>query len=119
MFPVGGLTATIERQGETIVLSLAGELDLATASLVREELTQIEHEWPQHVVIDLGPLSFIDCHGMELVVDEVRRLAGAGTPTLEVKRGSPGVQRAFQIARLDEVVPFAAPDREDPDADYR
>jgi anti-anti-sigma factor len=113
MFTAGGLVATTERHGGTIVLSLAGELDLATVSLVRQELAQIERARPERIVIDLAELAFIDCTGMELIVEEVRRLTGASSPSLEIRPGSPSVQRAFQIARLDEVVPFGAPTRID------
>jgi len=105
-----GQLALSEHRGEgTLVLELAGELDLATAGLMREALERMQLEQPELVVIDLSGLSFIDSTGIRVIVSAYQRLQDAPRPRLEIRPGNRAIQRVFQITGLDRVLPFAAP----------
>jgi len=54
---------------------------------------------------DLRAVTFLDTSGMRLVVEAVHELDRAGVP-FAVVRGGPEVQRLFNLARLDDRLPF-------------
>lgn len=49
--------------GDTAVVSLAGELDIATVHVVEKELSRIERCGPARLVLDLRRLQFMDSTG--------------------------------------------------------
>jgi anti-sigma B factor antagonist len=67
------------RSGEAVVVELRGELDLGTAQHVHQHLDAVTL-WrsPRRVVVDLGPLEFIDCYGLSLLVRTRRRVLDGG-----------------------------------------
>jgi anti-sigma B factor antagonist len=99
----GALTVRTRREGEAVVLEVAGELDLATAELVRTTLDQVHAEAPARLVIDLRGLSFMDSTGLALFVSEA---AQADAGCLEFWPGPPAVQRLFEIAGVRDRLPF-------------
>jgi anti-sigma B factor antagonist len=100
----GALTVRTRRQGEAIVLEVFGELDLATADLVRATLEQIHAEPPARLVIDLHGLSFMDSTGLALFVAEAAQADASFE--LEFWPGPPAVQRLFEIAGVRDRLPF-------------
>jgi anti-anti-sigma factor len=102
----GALIVEPYRKAEAIVLALGGELDLATAELVRDALEHARAERPARLVIDLSGLSFIDSTGLALLVSEAKRCNNSGEPDLEVWPGSEQVQRLFEIAGVVDRLPF-------------
>lgn len=101
----GALAVGLERAGRTITLTLCGELDLVTAALVRAALDQAASERPDHLVIDLRELSFIDSTGVHLLLDAHRRLQQTWT-SLEIRPGGRSVQRIFQLTHLADFLPI-------------
>jgi anti-sigma B factor antagonist len=102
----GGLVLSSRTEGEAIVLLLAGELDLASAELVRSAPAQITGPLARRVVIDLSGLSFIDCAGMRAVLDLYRRLRASSRCSVELRPGPHAVQRVFEFAGLERELPF-------------
>jgi anti-anti-sigma factor len=81
------------------VLTLGGELDLATAPLLQEQLERaIRGEGA--VVIDLSGLQFIDSSGLNVLVRAERQMRASGRQLVLVY-GSPGVRRVFELTSLD------------------
>jgi anti-sigma B factor antagonist len=91
--------AGIARQDDTIVVSLAGELDLYNAAVVREALLQCCGESPERLIVDLSGVKFIDSTALGVLIEARTRLAN--------RRGfmlaSPGLEtrRALEISGLD------------------
>jgi anti-sigma B factor antagonist len=75
------LTISIERQGGTAVLRLAGELDLATAPVAQRAGQDVLTGPVNHVVIDLGGLTYADVKGAAAIVEIVRCAEDAGHRT--------------------------------------
>lgn len=65
MNPAGVLDMSIRRRGDVVELALAGDLDLATAHLLREAMTWLRftQERGQTIVIDTRPLGFVAAAG--------------------------------------------------------
>ena len=93
--PVAG----IERTDGTIVVSLAGELDLYNANAVREALLECCAESPERLIVDLSAVKFIDSTALGVLIEARTRLAN--------KKGfllaAPGLEtrRALEISGLD------------------
>ena len=87
-------------------LRLSGELDLWCAGPVGSELSNARgRAGDRLVVIDLREVLSVDSHAMHLLVLTHRTAERKGWP-LEIIPGPPHVQRAFEISKLDAVLPF-------------
>jgi anti-anti-sigma factor len=86
---------------ERVVLSLDGELDLATAPLLSREIKRVELGKTTTVVLDLQGLEFMDSTGLRAVLSaqDYLREHGGG---FAVTHGSPQVQRLLAVTRADE-----------------
>jgi anti-sigma B factor antagonist len=82
-----------------------GELDVATAGLVR---TALQKQADEHgrVTLDLGGLLFLDTSGLRLVLETVEASRRDGFEFV-VLPGAPEVQRLFDLAGVTNMVPFA------------
>jgi anti-sigma B factor antagonist len=67
------------RTREITVVELSGEIDLGSAGHVHPHLDAAAlAAQPAVVVLDLGPLEFIDCYGLSLLVRTRRRIVDRG-----------------------------------------
>jgi anti-sigma B factor antagonist len=87
-----------------VVLSLHGDLDLATVSLLQEELDHARRG-KAAIVIDLSRLRFIDSTGLHLLMRAEQELRDSGVQ-LVVVRGPRAVQRVFALTTLDSHFEF-------------
>jgi anti-anti-sigma factor len=88
-----------------IVLTLEGELDLASAAKLEEELLSIEAGRPRRVVVDLAGLTFMDSTGMRTLALAQRRSL-ADNHELVFRRGPHQVQRVFELTGSMETFTF-------------
>lgn len=82
-------------------LSFTGELDLASAPRVDEELERVERDGPPRVILDLRGLTFMDSTGLRLIASADARAREDGR-RLTIIQGPAAVRRVFEITRLDE-----------------
>ncbi len=101
----GDLTLTSERKGVVHSICLFGELDLATATRVQDELTRIEASEVDSIIVDLSGLTFIDSTGIRLLHSAAAR-SRADSDRLALLRGGAAVQRALQLTALEDRLPF-------------
>jgi anti-anti-sigma factor len=87
-----------------VVLTLGGELDLASVPLLQEQLDRAMRGRAA-VVIDLSGLRFIDSCGLRTLVGAERQLHGSGG-RLVLVRGPRAVHRLFELTRLDSHFEF-------------
>jgi anti-sigma B factor antagonist len=80
------------------VLTLGGELDLATTPVLQEWLAPAMRGTAT-VVINLSRLSFIDSSGLRLLVQAERQLRDSGG-RLVLVRGPRAVHRVFELTSL-------------------
>jgi anti-anti-sigma factor len=90
-----------ERDG-TIMFFLMGELDMAVAPHLRDQLWSAV-EGDHRVVVDLRGLSFIDSSGLRLLVSADARAQKRGARVAFV-RGRAAVHRVFEITAFDQVL---------------
>ena len=103
---MGELMLRSERDGDVHTIRLFGELDLASAAEVEDELKALEATDVAAIIVDLAGLTFIDSTGITLLIAaEVRSRADSNR--LRVLRGPASVQRVFEICAVDGFLPFA------------
>ena len=98
------LTVDIVARGSAVVVSVRGELDLATVPVLRGRLGSVDEvsASPSAMVVDLSEVTFIGSAGLALLVDLHNRCGERGIPLAVVATGSV-VPRAIQVTALDQV----------------
>ena len=92
-------------EGDSIVLSLRGELDLTSAPVFDRELERLSLGDARRLVIDLSGLDFMDSTGLRALL-QVRERATANQHELALRRGPRQVQRVLELTKTDEVFAF-------------
>lgn len=88
------------RVRDITVVELAGEIDLGAAAHVDAHL-EAAAAWPV-VVLDLGPLEFIDCFGLSLLVRGRRRITERGG-SVRMACAHPQARKLLAMTGLDGV----------------
>ena len=83
------------------MLSLRGELDLASAPLLQREVEGSAVAEAAIVVLDLQELEFIDSTGLRVLLSAYERSREHGQE-FAITPGSQQVQRLLSITRVDE-----------------
>src|SRR5918912_476724 len=94
-----GVSATTTQVGaDAYVVSVSGELDVATAGRLREELDLTAERDARRVIIDLIGLTFIDSVALGVLTEGAQRLRTDGGVCVVVSQ-DPRILRVFQIER--------------------
>jgi len=99
--PPNHLTVARRNDGETVTLVLRGEVDIASAPALERVLQGVERFSPCRIVLDLGPLTFIDSTGIHLLIHAQER-ANANGHQLVVTHVTSRVQRVFELTGLKD-----------------
>ena len=98
-----GVRATTAQIGaDAYVVSVSGELDIATADRFAEELERTAERHARRVIVDLVGLTFIDSVALGVLTEGARRLRAAGGTCIVVSQ-DPRILRVFEITGLDRV----------------
>jgi anti-sigma B factor antagonist len=92
---------TTTERPDGVLVALSGELDLASAQKLEDELKHVEGAGPEVIVLDLQALSFMDSSGLRALLAADSRARERGG-RLVLVRGDERVQRVLRITRLDE-----------------
>ncbi|MFZ0666983.1 MAG: STAS domain-containing protein [Acidimicrobiales bacterium] len=88
----------VSQTGCEAVVSLSGELDVATSPELSEALVALIDGGSTELVIDLGRLAFIDSTGLSAILKANKKLEGRGRVVL---RGpTPMVRQVLEITGL-------------------
>ena len=99
----------VQSDRERVVVRLAGELDVASASAVGAALEELLDAGFGRVVVDLSALSFLDSAGIHTLLS-AQRSAEEHRCTLSVVPGPRNVHRVFELTGTDSL--FAYEDAE-------
>jgi anti-sigma B factor antagonist len=102
----GELTISSEREGDVHVIAVTGELDLATAAELEQELLRVEATDAESIVVDLAGLRFMDSTGIRVMIAADAR-SRADSQRLALLRGPDAVQRVFELTGVVDLLPFA------------
>ena len=97
-------TEVSEIAGWTVV-SVYGELDVATSPDLRERLIRLVSEGRVQLVLDLDGVDFLDSTGLGTVVGALKRVRTHGGD-LRLVCTEARITRLFEITGLDKAVPL-------------
>lgn len=86
-------------------VALSGELDLATAPMLATRLEALGRD-VSALEVDLADLAFIDCQGIEVLLDAAGHLGGGGAVILRAP--STILRQILALLRLEEALPIVA-----------
>lgn len=95
----------VEQRDECAVLSVSGEVDLATAPQLRQQLVDLVADGHRRIVVDLSRTDFLDSTGLGALVVGLKRLR-AHDGEMRVVCTTPRVRKVFEITHVDRVLPL-------------
>jgi anti-sigma B factor antagonist len=101
-----GLIITVGRRPGYVLVTVSGEIDIATAGQLRDRLAGPAGSG-QRVIIDFGGVSFIDAAGAGVLADAAARAAARGG-SLQLAAAGWQVRRVLALTGLDRSIPLAA-----------
>jgi anti-sigma B factor antagonist len=97
-------TEVTDLAGWTVV-SLHGELDVATAPELREQLIELVNGGRNQLVLDLEGIDFLDSTGLGTIIGALKRARTHGGD-LRLVCTDTRITRLFEITGLDQAVPL-------------
>ncbi|MEA5597352.1 anti-sigma factor antagonist [Rivularia sp. UHCC 0363] len=61
-------SATTEINGKAVIISIAGELDAASAPVFRQEIEQAAAANPEHLVLEMSELDYMASAGLRVLI---------------------------------------------------
>jgi anti-anti-sigma factor len=92
-------------QGSSHRLTLAGELDVATAARLEVAVTGLCAGTASEIVLDLSELAFLDSTGFRAILSAKERCQESGCEFLMTRAREP-VQRVFDVSGVLRKLPF-------------
>ncbi len=99
------LTIQVRRDQGHAIVAVAGDVDIATVTRLRERLFELAASG-RTLVVDLDQVSFIDSSGLAALVGAARRAAAHGA-SLQVVCARPRTRQLFRLTGLDGQLPLA------------
>jgi anti-sigma B factor antagonist len=81
-------------------LRIEGEIDVATAPLLRESLLALVDGGARRINLDLAAVGFVDSSGLGVLVGALRKLEDNNGGRLRVENVQDGVRKVFEITGL-------------------
>lgn len=93
-----------EVNGNTLIVRVKGELDLAVADRFREEMEEkLQQEKLKNLIVDLGEVSFIDSSCLGVILGRYKRLSEQGG-TVAIIRAQPQVRRVLELSGIMRIM---------------
>ena len=87
------------------VVTVHGEIDVATSPTLRERLIDLVNEGATRLVLDLEAVDFLDSTGLGTIVSLLKRVRTHGGD-LRLVCTEARIRRLFEITGLDKAVPL-------------
>ena len=104
MTQLPGVTVTARADGDSVLIVLAGEIDLSNADSVERRIVEAITNQTMRVAVDLNDIGYIDSIGMRVLFALTTRLE---TSQIAFKLISPigsPARRVIEISGLDSIV---------------
>lgn len=100
------LTVDVHAEGNRVVVTAEGELDLATAPMLSEAVRNVL-DGARHIVIDLDRVTFMDSTGLSVLVSTRRKITSQGG-SLALVCHDARCLRVLELTGLSRVFTFYA-----------
>lgn len=92
----------LSEHGRWSVLAVTGEVDVATAPRLREQLVELVGSGKNHIVVDLEGVEFLDSTGLGVLVGALKRVR-TSDGDLALVCTEPRILKVFEITGLTKV----------------
>jgi anti-anti-sigma factor len=89
------------------VLTISGELDIATTAVLRDRITAVLNDGTKPVIVDLSLVSFCDASGLSLLI-ALRRRADLRGRTVALAAPRASMRKLLRVTGLDRSFPVHA-----------
>lgn len=98
-----GFRYTLSCEGSQAVVSLSGDLDMASASKLFDCLQRLVNSHVPTIVVDLSGLEFCDSSGLGVLL-RVHQRAKEHRTRLVLRAPTPTVRRVFEVTKTDRLL---------------
>lgn len=106
------VVSSIRREGDAVVASLRGEIDLHNSPQVRTTLLKaLDDNKPKKLVLNLGQVPYMDSSAIAVLVESLQKMRKAQGKVF-LTNLQPRVKGLLEIARLDSIFGIAASEEE-------
>ena len=103
------VTSDVQRNGNDLTFEVGGDVDWDGVLTLEPQWERVIDEGePADVTIDLTRVRFIDSTGISLLLSAVERTRARGAEA-RILKPEPQVFRVFEIAGVEDVLPFVDP----------
>jgi anti-sigma B factor antagonist len=95
----------VEPDRDAVRVCPIGDIDLSTVGEVRAQLDELRSAGFGRLILDLRRATFLDSSGVRLALDAHTASAAEGTE-FAIVPGPPAVQHTFDVAGLNDQLPF-------------
>jgi anti-sigma B factor antagonist len=99
------LTIRVRREPGCAIVTVAGEIDIATVARLRQRLNTLADSG-RHVIADLDQVGFMDASGLGAIVGASRRATAHGS-SFQVVCDRRQTRQLFRLAGLDRQIQLA------------
>ncbi|MCB0960738.1 MAG: STAS domain-containing protein [Acidimicrobiales bacterium] len=96
------LRLDVSQRGEWSIVEVGGEIDVATAPRLREQLIALVSEGHHRIVVSLEAVDFIDSTGLGVLISGLKRVR-THDGAFAVVCSEPRILKVFEITGLDTV----------------
>jgi len=104
--PDGVFEARPRHTGDVVVVSLTGELDIATAPALHEAVERAQNQGP--IIVDLRELTFIDSMGIRALI-EIYTAGQDGHSSVSFTRPRGQVHHVLEVAGVERFLAWVEP----------
>lgn len=97
----------VEQRGATTIVRASGDLDVATAPRLREQVIRLVSDGQRDIILDLEAVDFVDSTGLGVIVGLLKRTRTLGGD-LRLVSNRPALQRILELTALDRALPLAS-----------
>jgi anti-anti-sigma factor len=91
------LRVSVVLDGDSAIIGLDGELDVASQSVLADALRDVERHGPRRLVVDAERLTFLDAAGLHPLLAVQERMPAA---TVQLRNVQPQIRRMLRILDL-------------------
>ena len=102
----------IRHQGDAVIATVKGEIDLHNSPQVRTVLLKfVEEQKPKKLIINLGGVAYMDSSAIAVLVEALQKMRKTGGK-IYLTDLQPRVKGLLEIARLDTIFAIAKTEQE-------
>lgn len=98
---------SLKREGQALIATLTGELDLHTSPEFKEKITALiaTHSQIKHLILNVQDLTFIDSSGLGVILGRYKELQERGGK-LFFLQANPQIKRVLQLSGFQRISEF-------------